>query len=371
MKNILFINHTTHVHGAETVMLQIIEKIFDKTERHYVHVLEPKGDNNSLFKKELDKLGIDKHLSLPYKCLGGSFFYSLAVLFFNMYATFRLIGYVKKNKIDIIYSNTSVTVIGIITATLTKRTHIWHYHEPVASFYGWCDSLGFFYKIFLSHKKNITIFISETQKKQWKNKLRSSFSTCKIIYNPIKKIDILNSQFLDSNFSFGYIGSWNRRKNIPFLLRCFARLLQQYPNVKLILTKNIGDDKKQIIETIKMLDLSEHIIIKQYDNISEFYSDIDILILPSLSETWPLVFLEVISVKKPAVITSNSGLHELFEDGKDCLFVNPLEENSLFDAMKKMINIDFRERIAHNGYDKLNSYDFNNKFVSEFNTLLK
>jgi len=369
MTNILFINHTTHTHGAETVMLQIIERVFNESERHRVHVLEPKEDNESLFKKELDKLSIGKYLSLPYKNLGGSFFRSLIVVFFNMYTTLKLINYVKRNKIDMIYSNTSIAVVGIITAILTQKPHVWHFHEPIEPTHGWYDSLVFFYKILLPYKKNITIFVSETQKKQWKNKLKLPFDKSKTIYNPIKEIDLLNRKSFEPNIFFGYMGSWEIRKNILFLLKCFACLLPQYPDIKLILAKNTGNNEKQIIEYIKTLNLSDHIIMKQYDDASEFYADIDLLVLPSLSETWGMVVLEAMSVKKPAIITNNTGIRELFEDGKDCLFINPLDENTLLEAMKKMIDAGFREKIAGNGYNKLNSYDFNNKFVSEFNNI--
>jgi hypothetical protein len=131
MKRILFINHSNDLYGAESILLQILKEITTEENKNCIYVLTPQGNKLSDFKKALCNMNINNCSSLPYKSLGVSLQRSLLVLVFNFYSIIRLICYVNKNKIDVIYSNTSVTSLGIITSILLNKNHIWHFHESI------------------------------------------------------------------------------------------------------------------------------------------------------------------------------------------------------------------------------------------------
>lgn len=365
MKKVLFINHSCHVHGAETVMLHLLNVI---EEKQNIHVVEPCCNEYDKFQSALEQMGITKILKLPYKALGISVFRSILVVIYNLYSVLKLLFYVRKEKIDLIYSNTSITCLGIVVAFIANKPHIWHFHEPVEADHGFVRPLNFIYKCFLSYKKNRVVFVSKRQHLQWKNEIPKYFDDSLIIYNPIKEIKILKHSD-KQKVVFGYMGDWCKRKNIPFFINTLEKLRKEYANVSLLLAKNTGDDIEKIEESIKNV-LNLDIVIETFTDASVFYAMIDIFVLPSLSETWGLVAVEAMLSKKAVILTENTGLHELFKHEDHCLFINPYKENDLYKAMSFLMNEKKREIIAENGYNKVQSLNVNVKFEDSFRRLI-
>ncbi|MDR2086489.1 MAG: glycosyltransferase family 4 protein [Dysgonamonadaceae bacterium] len=366
MKKVLFINHSRNVAGAETIMLQIINNVFVGGNEKKAFIVEPTGKESSLFKKKLYDLGITQCFSLPYKCWGGSFLRSIIVLFFNLYAVLTLVYRVKKERIDIIYSNTSINCIGIMVAILTRKPHIWHFHETIYG-YGWTKYLNILYLIFLRYKKNTVIFISESQKIGWQTKLPKSFSNSKIIYNTIKEINITDNPS-HGDVVFGYLGSILKEKNIVLLVNAFHELRYTHSNIKLIIG-GTGTDEYKLKELIKRYSLESSIkMIGYVSDVSPFYENIDVFVLPSLIESWGLVALEAMSAGKAVIMTNNSGLHEILGN-EECIFFDPMSKQELLDAMKMLMDEKYRKALAIRGYRKVSQYNFNVEFDKSFKIL--
>lgn len=355
MKNILFINHTNDVFGAENVLLKIIDYCLEEAKQN-VHVLEPKHKNESHFRLRLEKLGCQNIISLPYKNLGNSRIRSYLVMFYNLYAIMYMYFYVKKNKINVIYSNTSTTCVGIILAFLTRKEHIWHIHEPTDIEHGWVPSLINLYNTLLKYKRNKTIFVTGTQCSQWK-KYIVNLHNSSVIYNPINEFPASNNN--NEQTIFGYLGSREKRKNIPMLLNAFAIASKTNNNVQLVLSQNIGDPDDVVKKQIIHLQIEDLIVEKTIINAGDFYNMIDVLVLPSLSETWGLVVLEAMHAGKATIITSNTGLTELLQNNIHTLFVNPNDEQSIANAMIAMTNKRLRKKIVENGLDFIDKQNFN------------
>jgi glycosyltransferase involved in cell wall biosynthesis len=375
MKKILFINHSPYMYGAETVMYQVLKRVaLHHPENAFVVApLSTFGKSENVFIEQVRKLGIHHCRYMHYKSLGGSFFRSAIALFYNIYALINLYHWVRCNKIDIIYSNTCFTCIGVVLAKLTRKPHIWHFHEPIDHTHGWKNYMCWLYKILFLYKKNRYIFISQTQKKDWERLFPAKFNTFEIIYNPINEVKIMesiSSTVNKNNVVFGYMGNWAQRKNIPFLLKAFSDLYSNNPNIELILAKNNGDDEERIIQTIEQLNLQNRVQYNVwYDNLSDFYACIDIFVLPSLSESWGMVVLEAVSAHKPCIVTQNTALTEIFADQRHCCYIDPHDNTSLLLAMQKMLNDEFRTAIAKNAYDKLHQCTFNRNFEEAFQKL--
>ena len=170
MKKILFINHSNHIHGAETIMLHLMKE--RKKAGDKIYVVTPR-EKKRYIKKEIDAIEVEKWILLPYKMLGKNLFRSLLVSFFyNAYALLYLMFFVRKEKIDIIYSNTSINILGASLAFFTRKKHIWHFHESLSKQYNWNNSLKYIYSFFIN-SKNTIIFIAEEQKKQWTSLIRN------------------------------------------------------------------------------------------------------------------------------------------------------------------------------------------------------
>ena len=365
MKKVLLINHTNNVFGSENVLLQVIERCFKGFEQD-IHILEPKYRKDSLFKKSVEKLGFMNVISLPYKNLGVSLIRSYLVVFYNLYTLLFMFFYIKRNKIEIIYSNTSKTCIGVILARWTGKTHIWHIHEPTDTDHGWSPALAKLYEKFFSYKRNHIVFVSHTQWNQWKKQI-SGLDKAIVIYNPIKEYS--NNITTTEQTVFGYLGSRDKRKNLPALISAFAEVNKQNNNTCLLLSQNIGDTNEVIQQQIAQFQLKNSVVERPIIDAAEFYNQIDVLVLPSLSETWGLVVLEAMSAGKATIVTRNTGLTELLQDGIHTLFIDPKNVQSIADALLKMTNKEFREQIAQNGHNLIVHQNFNSMFKQQMQLL--
>jgi glycosyltransferase involved in cell wall biosynthesis len=249
---------------------------------------------------------------------------------------------------------------------LTGTTHVWHIHEPTDTEHGWTPSLVKLYDFFFPYKKNHIVFVSQTQCNEWK-KLISGLDNATVIYNPIKEYP--NNDTNTERTMFGYLASRDKRKNIPMLINAFADVNKKDNKTCLLLSQNIGDTNEIIQQQIAHFQLENFVIQKTIIDATEFYNMIDVLVLPSLSETWGLVVLEAIYAGKATIVTQNTGLKELLQDGIHTLFIDPKDEQSIVNAMVKMTNKEFREQIAKNGRDLIVKQNFNGVFKQQMQLL--
>ncbi|MGL4364734.1 MAG: glycosyltransferase family 4 protein [Bacteroidales bacterium] len=371
MKRTLFINHSTETFGAETVLLQLLERCYPSGSNS-VFIVEPKNNKPSTFRKALLNLGHHNIISLPYKNLGGTRLRSYIVLIYNIYAVLRLWFYVKKNKIDIIYSNTSITCLGIQLARCTKLPHIWHIHESTNTCHTWSPSLSKLLQKMMSYNKNKIIFISQTQQKQWCQELQQ-IENSQVIYNPIKKNHVLKEFQEQKKIVFGYLGSRAFNKNVSMLIEVFTELYVQYSNISLILSKNVGEDNLVVNRKIKEFNLSNVVTEESAlspSAVADFFNKIDVLVLPSFSESWGMVVLEAMQVGVATIVTNQTGLHELLTDKKETLFIDPYNKQSLLQAMKKTLDPQVRKELVQNAKNLLCEKKFNEQFEEKMKDLL-
>ena len=362
MKKVLFLNHTGSVMGSETVLLQELDYL-SKDENLQLHVIYLKTSHKE-FENAIKNIGITYYKRVYYKMIDCGFFRSIIKLILSILSLFQIITYIKKNKIDIVYSNTIINIFGIITAILTKKRHIWHFHEEPYEGYPWINSLFLgLYRCLLKYKKNFIIFISKKQKIVWEQVFGMKLENSIVVFNPLKIIEnkIIN---LDGfAISFGYLGGFIQvRKNIFTLLTCFNRLVSDFPksNIRLIL-KGEGPLKEKMGKFIIDNNLSDKVFLENFSNdLTSFFSSINIFVLPSYFESWGLVALEAMSLGKYTIVTKNTAISELLPDGL-CTYIDPYSEDSLYDAMKKALTV---PPIHHDRIDHFNEImrDSNIKF---------
>ena len=110
MSHILFINHTRELHGAEQVLLQSLQSAHEAG--HRVTVVLPSHVPDSGLDAEVRKWA-DAILYLPYRPAGDSLLRTWLVRMYNSYAWCRLVNYIRREKVQVVYSNTIVTVVGV------------------------------------------------------------------------------------------------------------------------------------------------------------------------------------------------------------------------------------------------------------------
>lgn len=365
MSHILFISHARGVHGAEAVMVQAIKACAAKGAR--VTLVVPSIVPDEGLEEALSGLSV-QILALPYRAAGVHALRTLLVRAYNTYALSRLKAYVKTQQVDTVYSGTSITILGAALAQVTGIRHIWHWHEPVDQRFGWHPSLTALY-CRMAQEASTIICISHAQQTEWEQTLGITLPNAQIVYNPIKRIETRTKESHEG-IRLGFIGHFEARKNLPLLLHAFEKLHIAYPETSLWLCGAIGERDKAYVEQMTALREPDIQILPQTADVASFYNAIDILVLPSWSETMPLVVLEAMQAGVCVLQTNRSGMTELIADRKEALFFSPEKPDELEDLLSKCMNESYRSRIAQAGQKKALQLVNNQSFDDQITKLL-
>jgi glycosyltransferase involved in cell wall biosynthesis len=157
-----------------------------------------------------------------------------------------------------------------------------------------------------------------------------------------------------------YVGSENPRKNLPFLLRAFARLRQAMPDVRLIRVGAVQylPQARALQEQIEHLGLSDAVI--HYPSVPDedlalFYNRADLFVFPSLYEGFGLPALEAMACGTPVVCSDAASLPEVVGDA--ALRVSPTDEEGWAEAMRRALtDVSLREELRARGLERARAF---------------
>lgn len=120
----------------------------------------------------------------------------------------------------------------------------------------------------------------------------NSFSTEQFRFQEDLRRKIRQKYSLEGFFVIGHIGRFNSQKNQPFLLEIFRHAADVSNNIRLLLIGN-GPDYEKTIKLIRVHPYKDRIIVcKETARPEEMYAAMDLFVLPSLYEGFPVVLLE-------------------------------------------------------------------------------
>lgn len=172
-------------------------------------------------------------------------------------------------------------------------------------------------------------------------------------------------QYMRENTCLLYVGSLIERKNYPFLLDVYKRVLQKRPDIKLVL---IGKSKVSAVE--KLLGKKDADYAKKYDaqltdvekagiyhlerldnpQLKYIYPLAKAFLLPSKLEIFGMVLLEAMYFGAPVVSSRNGGSLTLMADGSCGQIVEEFDVDKWCDAILRYVdNPDYAASIAEAG----------------------
>ena len=161
-----------------------------------------------------------------------------------------------------------------------------------------------------------------------------------IIPNALSSEELKSSDYVDCEYlRFYFLTHYYPHKNIERLVRSIS-LIKDTASFVLYLTLDEKDPRvKSILQLIKDLDLSSRIINVgpvDYNSIDNFYRTVDVLVMPSLLESFSSSYIEAFRYGKP-VLTSDLGFaHAVC--GSAAIYFDPLDSQALADAMISITN---------------------------------
>ena len=174
----------------------------------------------------------------------------------------------------------------------------------------------------------------------------------------------------------GIVGRLAEQKGHSILLDAMIKIVKEIPNVILLVIGD-GPEKQKLIEKTASLQLDKNILwlgAQPQNKVFEFYSIMDLFVMPSLYEGFGLTATEAMAAGVPVVGTTIEGLSEVIEDGVSGFLVPPGDSPSLSDALLCLLKDPSKAAvIAQNGRRRVvNLFSlekFKNSMIGLYNSL--
>ena len=132
------------------------------------------------------------------------------------------------------------------------------------------------------------------------------------------------------------VGRLAKEKDYPTMFRAMAVVLKHFP-AKLVVLGS-GPEKESLIALAKNLGILESIEFKGFvKNPYRFYSDADVFVLSSKTESLSFALVEAMAAGTPCVSTRCPGPDEIIEDNAKGLLTPVGDERKLAEAIKKFL----------------------------------
>lgn len=143
------------------------------------------------------------------------------------------------------------------------------------------------------------------------------------------------------------VGTLNKRKNHISFLRAINKMSPDLKNKILYLIIGEGEEKKTLLHFIEEKNLKNQVIFKgkiPNEKLAELYSLSDFMILPSLSEGLPLVFLESMACGVPIITFKDlEGVDEVFNN-ESIELIQSRSIHSIIDSIDSAINREWNRK---------------------------
>jgi len=135
----------------------------------------------------------------------------------------------------------------------------------------------------------------------------------------------------------GIVARLDPQKGHTYLLTAFAQVVEALPEARLLVVGDgylRGDLERQARE----LGIAHQVIFTGWrDDVPRVMTELDLLILSSLSEGFGLVLLEAMAAAKPIVASQVSAIPEIVIDGETGILVPPKDPDALAEALIKLL----------------------------------
>lgn len=359
---ILFLHSSSDLYGASKVFLDTI--LIAKNSNHVpIIVLSEKGP----LTEKLEFFNV-KYYVIRLAIIRRKYFNFWGILnriYFFTTALLKLFFLHKKEKFDLIFSNTTGVLIGSILGKIIGVKHIWHVHEILLNPLLLTKVLSWL----MYYSSDVNIMVSNEVKLHWMKHNPKLSNKIRVIYNGIdtqpyeinsKGLLLEELKISKSKVIIGMVARVHYWKGQEYFIDIAKVLISKNENLHFIMVGDAYPGYEYLYAIIQKK--IEDYQLEEYITNLGFRSDIpsilncfDLFILPSiLPDPLPTTILEAMAAKLPVIATNHGGAKEMVIEGLTGYLIpwnNPYEaaikiERLIFDP-------DLRKTIGMNGYERV------------------
>lgn len=170
---------------------------------------------------------------------------------------------------------------------------------------------------------------------------------------------ILQKYHIDQDYLI-YLGQWRVHKNIPRLIRGFAKAVRRGLKSQLVIVGRQDRGTIDLAKLINELGLDGKVILTGFipdDELPGLYSGASVFAFPSLAEGFGLPPLEAMSRGVPVISSNVSCMPEVLGDA--ALYFDPYDANDIAKTIEKiMADSDLRKQLIAKGYKQVKKYSW-------------
>ncbi len=259
--------------------------------------------------------------------------------FFTITATWKLIRMVQSKEIDLIHAHYLMPpgLVAILAGLLTRKKVFITLHGSDVFLLSTKKILKPIYNFILKQADEVFV-VSESLKEELlktglpeiKHKLKITWNGVDVDkFNPEKNGKFKNKMGIPQEKPIVlFVGNLVQQKGVKYLLKA-----KKYIKKPVIIVIVGGGPLIEDLKAMKRQEKIEDVIFTgPLDDISQVLPDAEILVLPSLSESFGIALLEAMASGKPVVATKVGGIPELVDDDVGIL-VEPRDPVSLAKAI--------------------------------------
>lgn len=275
-------------------------------------------------------------------------------------AVWRLSKFLRENEIEILQTHLfDSAVLGTISKYFVKTPYriVTRHHLDDAALLGsrfhvmldkWTNMRA---NVVIVPSKATEIYMREVEEQE-ESEIRVvpyGFDFSKLTASD-SAVRAVRSEFAaEEDFIIGCVGRFHKNKGHRYLFEAIKGLIRKFPNIKVVLLGS--GDRSMLEEEIRRLEVSNHVTFAGYRNdIPAAMMAMDLLVHPSLSESFGQVIVEAMAVGTAVVATSVGGISELIDDELTGLLVPPGDSKALAISIERMIkSANLREKLSVRG----------------------
>ncbi len=325
-----FITHYTGLYGANRSLLNLIDGLNRYTVSSYVispqegeitDILRSRGVPVEVFpiqwwvstKPQLNDSWLRdacQHVKSKY--------WALKRLYLNFCLLKSLVAKLRMWEIDVVYTNSTVTPIGLLAAKLLQVPHVWHWREFGDLDYSFFPDWGKSIQNQIMYFSDVSIAVSEAIRKHFLQDAERK--GVYVIYNGVAseaefdRLYTLNQQSPchQKPYTFALVGVIDPCKGQAIAIQALSLIVEKFPETRLLIV-GLGNTA-HLQQLANNLRLERNIEI--WGHIQDPYAAYlvaDAVLMCSKNEAMGRVTVEAMSACRPVIGYDNAGTSELIE----------------------------------------------------------
>lgn len=256
-----------------------------------------------------------------------------------------LLSLIKKERINLVHSHLCDTnFYASVAAKIAGIPHIATEHGDIHHQGKEWSHLRIKYWV-LSLLSDYIVSVSEYTRNKLLEKMPWASPKYRIIYNgiPMDGFDSKDPQLRadlglqNDDIVIGNVANLYPVKGQSYLIQAMKEVVSEYPEARLLIVGR-GEMEHRLKQQVRQLGLEKHIKFLGFrKDVPDLLKLMDIFVLSSITEGFPLSLVEAMATGLPVVATDVGGIREVYELGADIRLTKTEDSHSSAQAIKELI----------------------------------